>query len=115
MPSAVKIHKLLGYDNDIKFVRDYKATDGQKYSVRGKPDKLEGNTVIELKTFWGEDYKHIQEGRGEVQLQTYLWLTEEPFGELHIYDINSCMLEEIPMEFEKDLFVDSIERLIWKK
>jgi len=114
IPDGQTVHEILGYDNTHKLRRTYKHNNGatRHYSVRGMPDKYDGNIVTELKTFWDKDYKKTQEGRGEVQLQTYLWLAQEPYGELHLYDIPNQMMEEIPIEYDQQLFQENIDKVI---
>jgi len=79
------------------------------------PDKYDGNIVTELKTFWDKGFKDTMENRGEAQLQTYLWMAQEPYGELHLYDIPNQMMEEVPIEYDRQVFQENIDKVIESK
>lgn len=114
IPDGQTIHLMLGYDGLQKLRKTYKHKNGatRYYSVRGVPDKLCNGIPIELKTYYDSSYKDTQLNRGEVQLQTYLWMAGEPLGELHLYDIADEELEIIPIEFDHNLFEESINKAI---
>ena len=74
-------HKKLGFDNEELFERTVEV-DGWKVIVRGIPDYIDENTVVELKTIGGRRVSEAYLRSAELQLKAYLWLTDRPNGKV---------------------------------
>lgn len=74
-------HKKLGFDNGELFEREVEI-DGYRVIVRGVPDYIDENTVVELKTVGGKYVSEDYLRSAELQLKAYLWLTDRPNGKV---------------------------------
>ncbi len=81
-------HKKLGFDNEELFEKEVEI-DGYRVLVRGIPDYIDENTVIELKTVGGKYVSEDYLRSAELQLKAYLWLTDRPNGKVVVVNRNS--------------------------
>lgn len=86
---GIEIHKKMGFDQARIFDRFYQLKSGERVLIVGKPDKIipEEGLIQELKSFVGKKQRETQKRVGYIQGQFYCWLTDLPYFQLHLYDV----------------------------
>jgi hypothetical protein len=97
IPGGNELHRRLGYHQDETFVRYYHHK-GLEMMVKtvGEPDKLniEGNEVLELKTYRYPCNRARQIVAGQFQAMFYCWLTGFEYYQVHLYNAVTGKMEE---------------------
>ena len=97
IPGGNELHRRLGYHQDETFVRYYHHKGlGMMVKTVGEPDKLniEGNEVLELKTYRYPCNRARQIVAGQFQAMFYCWLTGFEYYQVHLYNAVTGKMEE---------------------
>jgi len=96
------VHSRLGYNQLYQFRRVYIHND-EVYHIVGMPDKLEGDMVVELKTYSGFSRKE-QKMAGIVAVQIYLWLTGLENGKVVYFNTKTEKFDkEVKVSYDPEL------------
>ena len=89
-------HTKLGYYESIYFARYYNY-NGEHYLIIGNPDKIEEDTIAELKVAFSPKRVKLQREKGETQANIYAWMADFPFHRCDVYSFreNKLMFGEV--------------------